>query len=461
MTKSRGRVARLISILLMSVMVGACTIFDSANGNLWVIDDAAAPTFLDTGLVIGGSEQSTGFFLWGISVALVADGNGNAIDGNFLAQLGLTQSTNCGRTWMTTAPTQIADVSVSRSVFAPAGVDYLRYIDTFTNNSISPRQITALWFGIPAIVQSMAPPIVAGTSDGDTNIENSDTFVVTTANQASNPAGPSEGPPLGFALRNAADVTFLGEAFGAPVPLTTRNSPTNSPLRLSRTQSLIQQVYPRIDGAMADGALTHPLISGVMGNRLFSEAQPEFLAYSYRFALLPGQTLSLAYFVYQGKAEDTTGSPNCGTPGNPPCSGTEINKAKLAMADLVANPDFRCVSAQERARIINWPSSFNGVLQDDTVGNTLLLNTLTGNYQFTLCNFNGLTISGAGTIRVRGCYLTLEDARPDRRVVVRINTCSQTGTASIEIYSLGRTFTISDRNLGNNTMNCPANQNGL
>lgn len=96
--------------------------------------------------------------------------------------------------------------------------------------------------------------------------------------------------------------------------------------------------------------------------------------------------------------------------------------------------------------------TFDFCMQDDSNGNRLQVNLTTGAYQFTNCS--GLTISGVASIAARGCNLTLQVNGPDRRLLVRIDTCARTGTASIQVLSQGASFTIVDRNTANNTCFC-------
>ncbi len=97
-------------------------------------------------------------------------------------------------------------------------------------------------------------------------------------------------------------------------------------------------------------------------------------------------------------------------------------------------------------------SQFDLCLQDESNGNILLVNSITGSYQFTNCR--GLTISGTGAITVRGCLVTLQVNGPDRRVLARIDTCAKNATTSIQVLSQGMTFSIIDRNTSNNTCTC-------
>lgn len=66
-----------------------------------------------------------------------------------------------------------------------------------------------------------------------------------------------------------------------------------------------------------------------------------------------------------------------------------------------------------------------------------------------------LEIPGTGSVAIKGCIITLQHNAPDRRVMSRLDTCSNTGEASVQTNSSKTTFTITDKNTADNS--CPAN----
>jgi hypothetical protein len=438
-----------------------------------------------------------GAFLFGVSAALVKDGNGNFVDIDLLRDLGLTlsESTDCGMTWASSTPNNVGGVNVSRSIFAPQepyfapailppaiGEDYIRYIDTYTNDSGSPREVVALWLGLPGITPDGAPVVVAKTSDNDTTIENSDTFVVTINNSEENPDvlttnGSVENPtgvPLGYALRNSLDVSFLGGLLfnieiGDEIFASAQAAP-NSPMRVDSVRSLINSLPGEIDAALtnnaaflASSAAAMPELNNILGEGL--EGSVGILIYGYRFTLQPGESKSLAYFLYQGRPvgsefEEASSSGGCGGVGEPACAEEELEKARMTMAALVANPDFRCITPAERALIINWPG-FDFFLQNENNASLFFANTQTGDYQFTTCGFGGLVLSGKGKITRKGCIVTIEDVQSDRRILIKANVCNKTGTASIQILTQGRTYNLTDKTVGDRSFNCAESPNGM
>lgn len=98
--------------------------------------------------------------------------------------------------------------------------------------------------------------------------------------------------------------------------------------------------------------------------------------------------------------------------------------------------------------------TFDSCLQDDSNGSLLQINSTTGEYQFTNCS--GITLGGTGVISRRGSIITLQQNGPDRRVLAKIDGSVNKGTASVQVFSQGTTFTITDRNTLNNTCSCGA-----
>lgn len=111
-------------------------------------------------------------------------------------------------------------------------------------------------------------------------------------------------------------------------------------------------------------------------------------------------------------------------------------------------------NTSEFSQCVQVQPAFDLCLQDESNGNVLLLNSITGEYQFTNCR--GLTLTGVGMLITKGCLVTLQVNGPDRRILARIDTCLKSGIASVQVLSQGTTFTILDRNTTNNTCVCAA-----
>ena len=98
--------------------------------------------------------------------------------------------------------------------------------------------------------------------------------------------------------------------------------------------------------------------------------------------------------------------------------------------------------------------AFDVCLQDDSSGNILRFNKTTGDYLFNRCD-TGFMLGGTGTVTIKGSMITLQHNAADRRVFAQMDNAVKSGKASIQVFSLGTTFTIADRNTTNNTCACP------
>jgi hypothetical protein len=93
--------------------------------------------------------------------------------------------------------------------------------------------------------------------------------------------------------------------------------------------------------------------------------------------------------------------------------------------------------------------SFDICLQDDSSGSTMQINSTTGDYQFSDCK--GLTLDGAGTLTKKGNIISLQHNAGDRRLIAKIDTGLNKAIASLQVFSPAKLFTITDRNITNNT----------
>jgi 6-phosphogluconolactonase len=97
---------------------------------------------------------------------------------------------------------------------------------------------------------------------------------------------------------------------------------------------------------------------------------------------------------------------------------------------------------------------FDLCIQDESSRDVLRINTTTGAYQITRCR-DGFTMGGTGTLSKRGCTISFQDAKNDRRIMASVDTCQNKATASIQIFAQGSLVTLNDRNTANNSCNCP------
>jgi uncharacterized delta-60 repeat protein len=104
------------------------------------------------------------------------------------------------------------------------------------------------------------------------------------------------------------------------------------------------------------------------------------------------------------------------------------------------------------ARYLGDPP-LNICMQDDNSGNLLQFNSTTGDYQFSNCR-KGWSFTGRGMVTVNSCKMRFTAADVNGSISALANTCTNVGTASVQVNSKGRTFTISDRDMRNNSCGC-------
>jgi len=100
-------------------------------------------------------------------------------------------------------------------------------------------------------------------------------------------------------------------------------------------------------------------------------------------------------------------------------------------------------------------TGFDLCLQDDANGNFLQLNTLTGEYKFTVCGQGGFTLSGKSKIRRIGSITEFQDGhRLSATVVKSYFTKYLTGRAEVRRTPIGPTYSITDHDVGDNNCVC-------
>ena len=96
---------------------------------------------------------------------------------------------------------------------------------------------------------------------------------------------------------------------------------------------------------------------------------------------------------------------------------------------------------------------FNACLQDDSSPTMVLLwNTQTGDYRF-CCN--GSVFTGKGSVVKQGSVYTLTHTAADRKVNATLDGALNRGNASLQSPPGTARCSITDRNLTNNSCQCP------
>ncbi|MGB2984232.1 MAG: hypothetical protein WBC63_10315 [Candidatus Bipolaricaulia bacterium] len=304
--------AVLVGLVFVSLpLLG--TEIDSANGQPWDVHDQFEGGASDGSVCDGGDDA---FDDWGGLQLRVLDGGGGVLEYNLW--LDGFEFAYSNRRWDTTTPVSSNGIVVNRSLYAPAGTDYLRYIDSFVNGSGATRTVYVGWGdGENGDLGSDRDTTVYQTSSGDRVIEAADTWAVTFEGDGDwsdwlpRDIAAQWDPPLGYAFRDGTDTTFLG---------------------------------------VGDSYNGYPSELPWTGNLGFQDSDNDELSFVYTFTLAPGESASLAYFLYRGLVELEEGP--LGQPA--PAAGAEKDKAKALMQALVANPYFADLSQAEMDAILNW-----------------------------------------------------------------------------------------------------------
>jgi hypothetical protein len=95
-------------------------------------------------------------------------------------------------------------------------------------------------------------------------------------------------------------------------------------------------------------------------------------------------------------------------------------------------------------------------VQDDTTGDFIRFNSVTGAYVSQQCS-TGFTTDGVGTVTTNGNTTTLTHFTTGKFNTVSVNNSTNTGTAAIRVRN-GLSivaYNIKDSNTLNNTCSCP------
>jgi hypothetical protein len=144
-----------------------------------------------------------------------------------------------------------------------------------------------------------------------------------------------------------------------------------------------------------------------------------------------------------------TASDNCGnvslttTPPAGFCFPVGVSTVTSTATDIAGN------SALANFTVKVWDVS----LQDDRTGDSLLINSRTGDYSYSRCS-DGVTLTGRGTISRVACQIILNEARVNAVLERCAYHSTGRGHAALRLTAVGTTSTINDSNTANNTGTC-------
>src|SRR5436190_7241891 len=323
-------VKRLLTVALFLLVTigptGAVTRLPSADGQFWDIQDTSTWAQDSGGIATGG--RANPFNGFGYLKIQVRTTGGTVLTPNLYVR-GFGLAHDGGERFDSITPVFTSGIVVDRGIFAPKDTNYLRYVDSFTNTSTEARAISVAWGGAVGAFDDGGRAAVAVTSNGDRTIEPGDTFVTMMQN-ARGAAEPERGPsghgPSAHVLgaRTAGLLTRVGDMFADP----------------------FTDAWPGYD--------------------------PAHVGYVFSITVRAGATASIMTFVVKGLSEiydprggfpvsikdgivaPKSGAPYSGPAPIIPAAGSQIAAVTETARRLVANPDLRGLTRQQRGAILNW-----------------------------------------------------------------------------------------------------------
>jgi hypothetical protein len=152
--------------------------------------------------------------------------------------------------------------------------------------------------------------------------------------------------------------------------------------------------------------------------------------------------------------------------------GGDVQTIRISPSDVNAYGTYTTTRTITGVQAGAWNSTatvvvFNVCLQDDKTGDRLQFNSTTGDYIFCVfpsvvagdpgrvnISWYGTTTPDTGSVGWSGCIITLQHNSTDGRVTAQTDRCTQTGSATVQPASSKITFTITDRDMRNNTCTC-------
>ncbi|MEG3615862.1 amidase family protein [Isoptericola haloaureus] len=234
--------------LLPAAPASAVTVVTTANGAEFTIHDAHRPS-LDTGSIrsLSGSRLE-GF---GNIFLQVTEGD-DRMNGQMLRGFGLTADGSGG--FDSTRSVLVDGVQVARDVTVETGEDRVRFLDSFTNTTDATVTVRVSFGGTLGYGTGDDAGVIIATADGDTDVETSDTWVVSAA---------ADRRPVGIVVGEGVDALGDQQADPFSTPYEHEGSRANHPgfvqtleIAAGETQSLLQYVIAGGAGADALGPLT-------------------------------------------------------------------------------------------------------------------------------------------------------------------------------------------------------------
>ena len=320
----KGLIGAALTAAACVAQLDAVTRVPSADGQFWDIQDTSPWSQDSGGIATGGRANPFNGFGY-LKVQVRRTDRSLLAQNHYLKGFGLHHD-GAGR-FDSLTPVLTEGILVARGVTTAKDTQYLRYLDTFTNSSTEERIVEVAWGGAAGAYQDGGLAAVATTSDGDRQIDPTDTFVTMMQNAmgvTDAALGPSGHGPSAHVLGHGAPGvrTFVGDMYGDP----------------------FAAAWPGFD--------------------------PAHVGYVYTLRLRPGETRALMTFVVKGLSEVydprggypipykdglLTGEPvYAGADAKIPPAGSEVKRVSDIASELVKSPDLKGLTPLQQSQIANW-----------------------------------------------------------------------------------------------------------
>ena len=236
----------------------------------------------------------------------------------------------------------------------------------------------------------------------------------------------------------AANVTFNVTATGVPTPTVTCTPPSGSSFPVGMTTVMCTAS----NGVAPDSTCSFTVKVNDTQPPVFTNGCPAAIS-TVTPITCPTTTTQTVTYATPAISDNCPGA----TVACVPPSGSVFATGTTSVTCTATDASGNTATCSFAVRV--W----TGCLQDESnPGNVCLFDAQTGDYQF-CCN--GVVIAtGTATLTVRGCIVSFDHSKGNRRVKITADMAVKRGTATVIIANL-TTCTITDQNMANNTCVCP------
>lgn len=308
---------------------GATNVVSNSNSTSWTVQDAAIPG-VDTGSIrtaTNNSLQGYGGLRMVVDDSTVL--NNHDMNGQLLRGFGFTWDKL--RDFKTTQAVNIDGVSVTRQLKFIVDPDfstgsYARYYDTFTNTTSKPLTIEVAFGGQLGYNTGTNQSSIKTTSDGDTTIEDEDSWTLVWS-----PRPVAEGTP---SSANGPAATLFGDF----------------PDEDFRTGNFLLDPFNKPMASSGDHANHH--------------------GYVYTLEIPARQTKALAHFIVVGRGESATAV------SGDLVAGEQVARVQQTIESLDENPDFDGLTDGEVCAIQNFEIPDSIICPLPSAGNPIATDVL-------------------------------------------------------------------------------------